>query len=72
MTNRASSGLSGFFLPGVPCAGAVPGLPLGGDGRLGVVSAALARSSRNLSNSGFIRVKEKVIKCSTLLLFCWR
>lgn len=50
MANRASSGLSGFLRFGVPCA--ATGSPLGGDGRLGAISAALARSSRNLSNSG--------------------
>lgn len=50
MAKRVSSGLSGFLRLGVPCA--APGSPLGGDGRLGAISAALARSSRNLSNSG--------------------
>lgn len=49
MANKVSSGLSGFLRLGVPCA--APGSPLGGDGRLGAISAALARSSRNLSNS---------------------
>lgn len=50
MANKASSGLSAFLRLGVPCD--APGLPLGGAGRLGAISAALARSSRNLSNSG--------------------
>lgn len=52
MANKASSGLSGFLRLGVPCA--APGSPLGGDGRLGTVSAALALSSRNLSNSSLV------------------
>lgn len=51
--NRVSSDLSAFLRLGVPCA--APGLPLGGDGRLGALSAALALSSRNLSNSGCIK-----------------
>lgn len=50
MAKRVSSGLSAFLRLGSPCA--APGSPLGGDGRLGAISAALARSSRNLSNSG--------------------
>lgn len=50
MASRDSSGRSGFLRLGVPCAG--PGSPLGGDGKLGTASTALARSSRNLSNSG--------------------
>lgn len=51
MANKASSCLFGFFLVGVSCA--VPGLLPGGEGR--DVSAALALSSRNLSNSGWRR-----------------
>ncbi len=50
MASKVSSGLSGFLRLGVPCA--APGSPLGGDGRPGAISAALALSSRNLSNSG--------------------
>lgn len=47
---RASSERSGFFRPeGWPAAGA--GASDGGEGRSGTISAALARSSRNLSNS---------------------
>lgn len=53
MASRASSCLPVFFLLGVPCAA-----PLGGDG--GPVSAALARSSRNLSNSGRRRAGMKL------------
>lgn len=53
MASKVSSGLSGFLRLGVPCA--TPGSPLGGDGRLGTISAALALSSRNLSNSGSIQ-----------------
>lgn len=49
MASKASSGLSGFLRVGVSCA--VPGSPLGGVGKLGIISAALALSSRNLSNS---------------------
>lgn len=60
MASKASSGRSGFLRPGVPCA--APGSPLGGDGRLGAISAALALSSRNLSNSGSIRSKERGIR----------
>lgn len=56
MASKVSSGLSGFLRLGVPCA--APGSPLGGDGRLGTISAALALSSRNLSNSGSIGSKE--------------
>lgn len=50
MASSDSSGLSGFLRFGVPCA--TPGSPLGGEGMPGVISAALALSSRNLSNSG--------------------
>lgn len=46
---RASSDRSGFFRPEGFEAGA--GASAGGDGRLGTISAALALSSRNLSNS---------------------
>lgn len=46
---RASSDRSGFFLPEGFEAGA--GASTGGEGRLGTISAALALSSRNLSNS---------------------
>lgn len=46
---RASSDRSGFFLPEGFEAGA--GASPGGEGRLGTISAALALSSRNLSNS---------------------
>ena len=46
---RASSDRSDFFRPGVLEAGA--GDSTGGEGRLGTISAALALSSRNLSNS---------------------
>lgn len=49
MASNLSSGVSGFLRLGVPCA--TPGSPVGGDGRPGVISAALARSSKNLSNS---------------------
>lgn len=45
----ASSDRSGFFRFEVFEAGA--GASVGGEGRSGTVSAALARSSRNLSNS---------------------
>lgn len=55
MASKVSSGLSGFLRLGVSCA--APGSPLGGDGRLGTISAALALSSRNLSNSGSIGSK---------------
>lgn len=57
MASRVSSGRSGFLRLGVPCA--APGSPLGGDGRLGAISAALALSSRNLSNSGSVGPKER-------------
>ena len=56
MANKVSSGLSGFLRLGVPCA--APGSALGGDGRLGAISAALALSSRNLSNSRRIGPKQ--------------
>lgn len=46
---RASSERSGFFLPDVFMGNV--GASTGGDGRLGTISAALALSSRNLSNS---------------------
>lgn len=46
---RASSERSGFFRPEGFEAGA--GASTGGEGRLGTISAALALSSRNLSNS---------------------
>lgn len=46
---RASSDRSGFFRPEGFEAGA--GASPGGEGRLGTISAALALSSRNLSNS---------------------
>ena len=46
---RASSDRSGFFRPEGFEAGA--GVSAGGEGRLGTISAALALSSRNLSNS---------------------
>lgn len=46
---RASSDRSGFFRLEALEAGA--GASVGGEGRSGTVSAALARSSRNLSNS---------------------
>lgn len=60
MANNASSGRSGFLRLGVSCC--VPGSPLGGDGRLGAISAALARSSRNLSNSGRGSRREQKLK----------
>lgn len=49
MASSPFSGLAGFLRLGVPCV--VPGSPLGGVGMLGVISAAFALSSRNLSNS---------------------
>lgn len=49
MASNCSSGLSGFLRLGVPRA--APGSPLGGEGMPGVISAAFALSSRNLSNS---------------------
>ncbi|TNN54940.1 hypothetical protein EYF80_034885 [Liparis tanakae] len=64
MANKASSGRSGFLRVGVPCA--APGSPLGGDGKLGTISAALALSSRNLSNS--VKKKEKEKKGGIRLL----
>lgn len=56
MVNRASAAGRSAFLPalGVELAAAVATggrSPLGGDGKVGTISAALARSSRNLSNS---------------------
>lgn len=57
MASKASSGLPVFLRLGVPCA--APTSPLGGDGRLGAISAALALSSRNLSNSGGIVSKRE-------------
>lgn len=50
MASSDSSGPSAFLRFGVPCT--APGSPPGGDGMPGVISAALALSSRNLSNSG--------------------
>lgn len=49
MASSPSSCLAGFLRLGVPCV--VPGSPLGGVGKLGATSTALALSSRNLSNS---------------------
>lgn len=49
MASSPFSGIAGFLRLGVPCV--VPGSPLGGIGMLGVISAAFALSSRNLSNS---------------------
>lgn len=57
MASKVSSGLSGFFRLGIPFAGA--GSPAGGDGNPGVISAALALSSRNLSNSDSVGSKEE-------------
>lgn len=57
MASKVSSGLSGFLRVGVPWA--TPSSPLGGDGKLGIASAALALSSRNLSNSESKGLKEK-------------
>lgn len=54
---RASSERSCFFLPGGFVGGV--GASTGGDGRLGTISAALARSSKNLSNSAMRKKKEK-------------
>ena len=51
MVNRASAGRSAF-LPALGVELATEGRsPPGGDGKVGTISAALARSSRNLSNS---------------------
>lgn len=55
MASSDSSGLSAFLRLGVPCT--APGSPLGGD-----ISAALALSSRNLSNSGRRRMKRERLK----------
>lgn len=63
MASKVSSGLSGFLRLGVPCA--TPGSPLGGDGRLGTISAALALSSRNLSNSSLVTPSSPSSPC------CW-
>lgn len=54
---RASSDRSGFFRPEGFEAGA--GASMGGEGRSGTISAALALSSRNLSNSA-IQTKARV------------
>lgn len=53
---RASSERSCFFLPEGFVGGV--GASTGGDGRLGTISAALARSSKNLSNSAMQKQKE--------------
>lgn len=54
---RASSERSCFFLLG-GFAGGV-GASTGGDGRLGTISAALARSSKNLSNSAMQKKRRR-------------
>ncbi|OCT55585.1 hypothetical protein XELAEV_18000471mg [Xenopus laevis] len=54
-----SSELSCFFLPAGFMGWA--GSPVGGDGRSGTLSAALARSSKNLSNSGNIKRNSSTI-----------
>lgn len=53
---RASSERSCFFLLEGFVGGV--GASRGGDGRLGTISAALARSSKNLSNSAMQKKKE--------------
>lgn len=53
---RASSERSCFFLLEGFVGGV--GASRGGDGRLGTISAALARSSKNLSNSAMQKQKE--------------
>lgn len=55
MASSDSSGLSAFLRFGVPCT--APGSPLGGD-----ISAALALSSRNLSNSGGRQMEQERLK----------
>lgn len=67
MASKVSSGLSAFLRLGLPCA--APGSPLGGVGMLGTISAALARSSRNLSNSESVGSQEgkKKKKCELRL-----
>lgn len=57
MASSPFSGLAGFLRLGVSCV--VPGSALGGGAMLGVISAAFALSSRNLSNSE-CWVKERI------------
>lgn len=62
--NRASSERSCFFLLEGFVGGV--GASRGGDGRLGTISAALARSSKNLSNSAMQKEEKRRMRAVLL------